>query len=52
MEILGRKRDLLTAQKESIESAKRIEEMYAEAIEAMRRYSVRSGGEEDEYQDI
>lgn len=52
LEILGRKRDLLTAQKESIESAARIEEMYAKAIEAMRHYSVRSGDEEDAYQDL
>lgn len=40
------------AQKESIESSKRIEELYAEAIEAMKRYSVRDGSEDEEYEEL
>ena len=51
-EILEKKRDLLVAQKESIESSKRIEELYAEAIEAMKRYSVRDGSEDEEYEEL
>lgn len=51
-EILEKKRDLLVAQKESIESSKRIEELYAEAIEAMKRYSVREGSEDEEYEEL
>lgn len=46
LETLRSKNKLLEAQTEAIESAKRIEELYAEAISAMRRYS---GHAEEEY---
>lgn len=37
-EILERKKDLITAKTESLESSRRYEEIYAEAISAMKRY--------------
>ena len=39
MEKLREENKLLQAKTESIQSAKRVEELYAEAINAMRRYS-------------
>lgn len=38
-DLLSRRTDFLGAKTESIESAQRIEELYSEAIAAMRRYS-------------
>lgn len=38
-EILELKKDLLEAQTESLKSQKRVEELYAEALRAMRDYS-------------
>lgn len=46
-EILERQKDLITAKTEALQSAKRVEELYANAIAAMRRYSGNGGGEED-----
>ena len=46
-EILEKQKDLMVAKTEQIQSAKRIEELYANAISAMRRYSGHSD-EEDE----
>lgn len=46
-EILEKQKELITAKTEAIESAKRVEELYSNALEAMRRYSGNSG-EEDE----
>ena len=43
-EILEKQKDLLVAKTEALQSAKRIEELYANAITAMRQYS----GHEDE----
>lgn len=37
-EILERQKDLITAKTEALQSAKRIEELYQEAIRAMRDY--------------
>jgi len=45
MERLRKENKLLEAKTEDIERSKRIEEMYAEALKAMKRYS---GREEDE----
>ena len=53
MEKLREENKLLKAKTESIQSAKRVEELYAEAINAMRRYSGnRSGSDEgdDQYE--
>ena len=47
-EILEKQKDLITAKTENLQSAKRVEELYAEAISAMRKYSGH-GGYEDEY---
>ena len=47
-EILEKQKDLITAKTENLQSAKRVEELYAEAISAMRKYSGH-GGDEDEY---
>ena len=46
LEKLKRENELLTAKTESLQSSKRMEELYAEAIKAMATYSGR--GEEDE----
>lgn len=47
-EILEKQAKLITAKTEALESAKRIEELYGEAIKAMRRYSGQ-GDSDDEY---
>lgn len=47
-EILEKQKELITAKTESLRSAQRIEELYSDAIKAMRRYSGQRA-EEDEY---
>ena len=47
-EILTENKKLLVAKTEALQSTKRIEELYAEAITAMRRYSGNGGTDEDE----
>lgn len=47
-EILEKQRDLITAKTEQLQSQKRMEELYSEAIAAMRRYSGQ-GDSYDEY---
>ena len=48
-EILEKQKDLITAKTESIQSAKRVEELYVNALNAMRKYSGdRRGGEDEE----
>ena len=49
-EILAENKKLLVAKTESLQSAKRIEELYANAIAAMRKYSG-NGDEYDESED-
>lgn len=46
MEKLKEENKLLQAKTESIQSAKKVEELYAEAINAMRRYSGNGGNDE------
>lgn len=46
-EILERNRDLIAAKTESIQQQRRNDELYAEAIRAMRNYS--GNGDPDEY---
>lgn len=48
-EKLAKENELLQAKREALESAKRVEELYANALEAMRNYSgsVRPSDEED-----
>ena len=45
-EILEKQKDLLVAKTESLQSSKRIEELYANAISAMKHYSGH-GGDDD-----
>ncbi len=47
-QILEKQKDLIMAKTESLQSAKRIEELYKNALEAMRNYSGH-GGESEEY---
>ena len=42
-EILEKQKDLIVAKTESLQSAKRIEELYSEALDAMRIYSGQGG---------
>ena len=49
-EILEKQKELITAKTESLQSNKRIEELYTEAIAAMMRYGGH-GGESDESED-
>lgn len=46
-EILEKQKELITAKTEALQSAKRIEELYTNALNAMKRYSGQS--ETDEY---
>lgn len=46
-EILEEQKDLLKAKTEALQSAKRIEELYTNALNAMRNYS--GNGDPDEY---
>lgn len=48
-EILEKQKDLITAKTEALQSAKRVEELYANAINAMKRYS--GHGDPDEPED-
>ena len=46
-EILEKQKELITAKTEAIKSAKRVEELYEEAIKAMRRYNGARDDDED-----
>ena len=48
-EKLEEENKLLKAKTEALQSAKRVEELYADAIAAMKRYSGNGGGDTDEY---
>lgn len=45
-EILEKQRDLITAKTEQLKSQQRVEELYADAIAAMKRYSGHGGSDE------
>lgn len=47
-EILEKQKELITAKTEALQSAKRIEELYAEAISAMRKYSGHGESDDEE----
>lgn len=49
-EILEKQKELISAKTEALQSAKKIEELYTNAISAMRQYSGH-GSEEDEPED-
>lgn len=46
-EILEKQKELITAKTEALQSAKRVEELYSDAIKAMRKYSGHGDGEDD-----
>lgn len=46
-EILAEQKELITAKTEALQSAKRVEELYADAIKAMKRYSGHGDQDED-----
>lgn len=48
-EKLSRENDLLQSKREAIESAKRVEELYGQALNAMRQYAGQVVEEEDGY---
>lgn len=49
-EILEKQKELIEAKTENLQSAKRIEELYKEALDAMKNYSGQNNkGEDDEY---
>ena len=48
-EILEKRKELITAKTEALQSAKRVEELYADAIKAMRKYSGHGDSDDDEY---
>ena len=50
-EILEKQKELISAKTEALQSAKRIEELYANAISAMRQYSGHGGDIDDESED-
>ena len=47
-EILEKQKELISAKTESIKSAQKIEELYTNAINAMRKYSGNGDSEEDD----
>lgn len=51
-EILQERKQLLKAQTEAIHSHKRVEELYKEALEAMRTYSGNGGDDDYEVSDL
>ena len=46
-EILEKQKELISAKTEALQSAKRVEELYADAIKAMRKYSGHGDDDED-----
>ena len=46
-EILEKQKELITAKTEALQSQKRIEELYSEALNAMRTYSGHGGSDEN-----
>ena len=48
-EILEKQKELITAKTEALKSAKRVEELYADSIAAMRRYSGNGGNSDQDY---
>ena len=47
-EILEKQKELITAKTEALQSAKRVEALYMDALNAMRRYSGNGGPEDDQ----
>lgn len=47
-EILEKQKELITAKTEALQSAKRVEALYMDALNAMRRYSGNGGPDDDQ----
>ena len=47
-EILEKQKELIEAKTQNLQSAKRIEELYSNALNAMRNYSGHGSGDDDE----
>lgn len=50
-EILEKQKELIEAKTENLQSAKRIEELYTKAIDAMKNYSGQNASNDDEDED-
>lgn len=50
-EILAKQKELIEAKTENLQSAKRIEELYTNAINAMKNYSGQNNADDDEEDD-
>ena len=50
-EILEKQKELIEAKTENLQSAKRIEELYTNAINAMKNYSGQNSGDDEEDED-
>ena len=50
-EILEQQKELMKAKTEAIQSAKKVEELYQEALDAMKTYSGKNEVVDDEYDD-
>lgn len=48
-EILKGQKELIIAKTEAVQSSKRVEELYKNALDAMRSYSGKGGSSEDDY---
>lgn len=51
-EILEEQKEMIKAKTEALKSEKRVEELYKEALDAMRRYSGQSIEDDDEEEDL
>ena len=48
-EILEKQKEMITAKTESLQSAKRVEELYSDAMNAFRKYSGNGGNVNEDY---
>lgn len=49
IEILKKQKELIEAKTESLKTGARLEELYTNAMNAMRRYTGQGGGDDEEY---
>lgn len=49
-EILEKQKEMITAKTESLQSAKRVEELYSDAMNAFRKYSGNGGDVNEDYE--
>ena len=51
-EIMKEQKEMLKAKTEALKSEKRVEELYAQALDAMRKYSGQEVVEEEPYEEL